>query len=893
MKCMVIDGNSILNRAFYGIRLLSTKEGVYTNAVYGFLAILQKMQREEGPDAICVAFDRREPTFRHEKYEEYKAGRHAMPEELASQIPLIKETLDGLRIKRYEQPGYEADDLIGTIAARCEQADWDCVVVTGDKDSLQLITERVKVDIVSTRMGRTETKEMTEAAFRADYGFPPAQMVDFKGLMGDSSDNIPGVPGVGEKTALRLVQTYGSVESLYQALGEGKAEEKPGVMKRLQEGQEQAFFSRELAEICKDVPMDFSPEDAMVQPPDEEALYPLFLKLEFQKFIEFYGLRPAQTGKGQTYAETRLTETVAAKTAEDLAVLLEQCKKAPFVAVWPQADFEALALASPSFGCVYLSKTAEGFDDFLRALFGGVVSVVSHDVKDVMRRLLSRAFPIEGFVFDTALAAYLLESTDGSYDLERLSIGYLGRELAGAHAAEQLSFSSPAEDGTKEGEQAPDALSKDAKALVDRAACISDLYGVFPQKLKEMQMAPLYETVELPLCRVLARMEQTGFCLDQEALRAFGDMLESRIQRVEAVIYEYAGGSFNINSPKQLGDILFGTLQLPPVKKTKTGYSTNAEVLEKLRHQHPIVTEILEYRQLAKLKSTYVDGLFAALAPDGRLHTSFQMTVTATGRLSSTEPNLQNIPVRTDLGREMRKMFLAGPGKVLVDADYSQIELRLLSHIADDKEMQKAFLDGVDIHTVTASEVMDVPIDQVTPQMRNSAKAVNFGIVYGISEFSLAQDIGVTRAQAKAYMDAYFEHYQGVRQYMNQVVLEAKEKGYAETLMHRRRFLPELQSSNYNTRSFGERVALNMPIQGTAADLMKLSMVRVFDALEQQYPSARLVLQVHDELIVECDEKDGAGVLRLLKREMEGVWTLRVPLSVDGGIGKTWYDAKG
>lgn len=893
MKCMVIDGNSILNRAFYGIRLLSTKEGIYTNATYGFLTILQKLQREEAPDAICVAFDRREPTFRHEKYEEYKAGRHAMPEELASQVPLIKEALDGLRIKRYEKPGYEADDLIGTIAARCEQAGWDCVVVTGDKDSLQLITERVKVDIVSTRMGRTETKEMTEAAFQVDYGFPPALMVDFKGLMGDPSDHIPGVSGVGEKTALRLVQNYGTVALLYQALDEGKAEEKPGILKKLQEGREQAFLSRELAEICKDVPMDFAPQDAMVQPPDESVLYPLFLKLEFQKFIEFYGLRPSQGVEATTSSTVQVAEMTVAKTAGDLASLLDQCRAAPFVAVWPQAGFEGVALFSPSFGGVYISQAAEGFEDFLKTLFGGEISLVSHDVKDFMGRLLSRKLPIEGFVFDTALAAYLLASTDGSYALEKLSIAYLGRELASAPAPEQLSLPLPEEGGEVVAEDATPSLSKDAQALLDRAMCIADLYEVFSQKLRDLQMEPLYETVELPLCRVLAQMEQTGFCLDQEALRAFGTMLEARIHRTEAVIYEYAGGPFNINSPKQLGDILFGTLQLPPVKKTKTGYSTNAEVLEKLRHQHPVVGEILEYRQLAKLKSTYVDGFFAALAPDGRLHTNFQMTVTATGRLSSTEPNLQNIPVRTDLGREMRKMFLAGPGKVLVDADYSQIELRLLSHIADDKEMQKAFLDGVDIHTVTASEAMNVPIDQVTPQMRSSAKAVNFGIIYGISEFSLAQDIGVTRAQAKAYMDAYFDHYQGVRRYMKQVISEAKENGYAETLMHRRRYLPELQSSNYNTRSFGERVALNMPIQGTAADLIKLSMVRVFDALQKQYPTARLVLQVHDELIVECDQEDGPGVLQLLKQEMEGVWTLCIPLSVDGGIGKTWYEAKG
>jgi DNA polymerase-1 len=884
MKCMVVDGNSILNRAFYGIRLLSTKDGIYTNAVHGFLTILQRVQREEQPDAICVAFDRREPTFRHEKYPDYKAGRHAMPEELAEQVPLIKEVLDGLNIPRYELAGFEADDLIGTISLRCEESGWDCVVLTGDKDSLQLITDHVSVSLVSSRQGRTETKKMTKERFQEEYGFAPPLMVDLKGLMGDASDHIPGVSGVGEKTALRLVQEYGTVEALYEALDPAK--EKPGVFKKLTEGKESAFFSKELATICKTVPMEFQPEEARLQPPDERLLYPLFLKLEFQKQIQFYNLRPVQEQKPAA-EQTSSTGRTMIQTAREARQLLEQCKKETIVAISGETDGSMIALFAPSFGCVCLTRETEEYEAVLKTLFSGGIALAAHEVKDWMGRLLARQLPIEGFVFDTALAAYLLSATDGSYALERLSVSYLGRELQTTMEEEQISLALPGEEAEKQ-----QMMPSLAAAHMERARCIGELYEILKRKLEELDLTELYEAVELPLCRVLAHMEQTGFLLDQDALRQFGKLLEERISQLEESVYQYAGGAFNLNSPKQLGEILFGTLQLPPVKKTKTGYSTSAEVLEKLRHQHPIVDEILEYRQLAKLKSTYVDGLFAAVAPDGRLHTSFQMTVTATGRLSSTEPNLQNIPVRTELGREMRKMFLAPPGRVLVDADYSQIELRLLSHIAEDTEMQQAFLDGVDIHTVTASQVMHVPVEQVTPQMRSNAKAVNFGIVYGISEFSLARDIGTTRAQAKAYMDAYFDHYQGVRKYMNQVVQDAKEKGYAETLMHRRRYLPELQSSNYNTRSFGERVALNMPIQGTAADLMKLSMVRVHKALEEQYPTARLVLQVHDELIVECEAADGEGVLRLLKKEMEGVWSLGIPLSVDGGIGTTWYEAK-
>ena len=887
MKLMVLDGNSIINRAFYGVKPLTTRDGLYTNAIFGFLNMLQRFIDEEQPEALCVAFDRREPTFRHEADANYKATRKGMPDELAQQMPVMKQVLCAMSIPCYEMVGYEADDLLGTISRRCEKRGWECVIVTGDRDSLQLITDRTRVKLVTSRMGQTSTTDMTPALFREQYGFDPIHMIDLKALMGDSSDNIPGVPGIGEKTATALVQRYGSIDALYAAMP--AVEAKPAALRKLAEGEESARRSYWLATIVTDAPLEFDPEDALCQPYKPE-LYDLFVKLEFTKLIKKYGLTPsapAPEPAAVTHDEDYMTTVETPETDADAARLLALWRKAPHVAVYGLADLSVLAVACgiderSSLTAILRSDRFGGdWEALLRGLFGGDIAKAAHNVKDLTRALLERDLPAEGFVFDTALAGYLLDATAGGYDLQRLFVAYCGAELPAPAHLERDAFSLLGNNAAAEA------------ALCSYASAVAALYEVLPPRLEELNMTALLHEMELPLCRVLAEMELAGFRIDGAALARFGEDLQQRIVTLEQSIYHMAGEEFNINSPKQLGAILFDKLQLPHGKKTKTGWSTNAEVLEKLRYEAPIVDKVLEYRQYAKLRSTYADGLLRAVSPDGRVRTSFQMTVTATGRLSSTEPNLQNIPTRTELGSEIRRLFVAEEGNVLVDADYSQIELRLLAHMARDEAMQQAFLSGADFHTVTAAKVFHVPETEVTHQMRSRAKAVNFGIVYGMSAFSLSQDIHVTVAEAKDYMERYFATYPGVKQYMTDIVETAKAQGYVETLYHRRRALPELKSANFVQRSFGERVALNMPIQGTAADIMKLAMLRVYDRLRRENLQARLIMQVHDELIVECPEAERETVEKLLRQEMEQVAALAVPLTAEAHSGKNWLDAKG
>ena len=879
MKLMVLDGNSIINRSFYGIRPLTTRDGLYTHAVYGFLTTLQRLLDEEKPEGLCVTFDRREPTFRHEADADYKATRHAMPEELAVQMPVLKQVLDAMDIPRYELVGFEADDLIGTISRRCEAAGWDCVIVTGDKDSLQLVTEHTKVKLVSTRMGQTTTKDMTPGTFREQYGFDPIHMIDLKALMGDTSDNIPGVPGVGEKTAMALVQRYGSIDEIYRLLPDIEA--KPAAIRKLQAGEDAARHSYWLAMIVTDAPLAFDPAEN-VRRPFRPELYDLLLKLEFQKLIDRYGLRPAAQTEEKPDCTATAEELLTAAQAEEFLALW---RAADCVAVYALPDLSALAVeceaADGSRAAELYADRYEGdWQALLTALFSGDIKKAAHNVKDLMAALLAQGLPIEGFVFDTALAAYLLDATAGSYDLQRLFVAYYNEELPRPVHLEPDAFSML-------GDRAAAAA-----ALLSYTAAVAALRETLEPKLRELELEPLYYDVELPLCAVLARMEQRGFLIDRAALAQFGETLQTSITQLEQQIYAAAGAPFNINSPKQLGKVLFEDMHLPHGKKTKTGWSTNADVLDKLRGV-PIVADVLQYRQYAKLKSTYADGLLKTVSPDGRIRTSFQMTATATGRLSSTEPNLQNIPTRTELGSQMRRMFVAAPGNVLVDADYSQIELRLLAHISGDEAMCRAFRSGEDFHTLTAARVFHVEPQDVTPEMRRRAKAVNFGVVYGISPFSLSQDIGVTVAEAKEYMERYFQTYTGVRAYMDRIVEQARADGYVETLMHRRRALPELKSSNHNLRAFGERVALNMPIQGTAADLMKLAMVRVERRLADEGLAAQLIMQVHDELIVECPEDEAARVQALLEEEMSGVMTLAVPLPAEAHCGKNWLTAKG
>lgn len=848
MKLVILDGNSIVNRAFYGIRQLSAPDGTPTNGVYGFLAILRKLIDAEKPDSLCVAFDLKAPTFRHKRYDGYKAQRKGMPEELAVQIPILKEVLDEMGILRLELEGYEADDLLGTVGKRCEASGWDCRIVTGDKDSFQLISETTHVCHVKSRMGQTETKEYTPELFREEYGFEPVRIIDLKALMGDSSDNIPGVPGVGEKTAMDLVQRYGTLQHIYDKLDE--LDIKEGVRKKLREGRESAELSYELATICTAVPIKFEPADALWHDNYKRGLYGLFKKLGFNKFIEKWGIEAPK--EADVSAETSHMNISGAPTYDELC---KAVKAAELIAVTAGENLDSLEICDgKTVYTAHWSALGDDYDKLLRLVFSDEVKKVSHNVKELMSRLLAEGLPLDGFVYDTALAAYLLDATESDYDLHRVSMRYCGAELSGAEA-------------------------------------IYRLKPVTEEKLKELQMDKLYYEIELPLCRVLAEMQDTGFMVDRMALSAFGDSLTGSIDALRNEIYKQAGGEFNINSPKQLGEVLFERLVLPAGKKTKTGWSTNADVLEKLRGKHPIIDMILDYRMLTKLKSTYADGLLKLIDPDGRIRTNFQMTVTATGRLSSTEPNLQNIPVRKELGAQIRKMFIASEGKVLVDADYSQIELRLLAHISGDEHMQAAFMSGEDIHRVTASQVFNTPLSEVTSLQRSRAKAVNFGIVYGISSWSLAQDIGVFPNEAKAYMDAYLEKYSGVREYMKNIVEKAKAEGYVKTLYNRRRALPELKSSNFNTRSFGERVALNMPIQGTAADIIKLAMVNVYNRLKAEGLESKLILQVHDELICECPEHEAQRVAELLSEEMSGAAKLSVPLTVDAKIGHSWAEA--
>ena len=841
MKLLILDGNSVINRAYFGVKPLTNREGLYTHAIYGFLNILERMEKEEMPDAVCVAFDLHGPTFRHLRYDGYKATRHGMPEELAMQMPVMKDVLKAMNIPVYACQGWEADDVIGTVGKICSNNDWECVIVTGDRDSLQLIDKNVHVKLVISKPGQTTATLYTEEKFFEEYGFEPKRLIDLKALMGDSSDNIPGVAGVGPKTATDLLLKFGSLDGVYANLQDPFI--KPKLREKLEKDRENAYLSYELATIVSEAPIDFEPMDAVIRPYNKPELYALFQRLEFVRLIDKYGLRGAavEAPKKQENKQTALPKANALpENLGDCAVYL--------------AEDGSLGIAWAE-GVLSLTP----MEAQMGVSFGE--SLLLHDSKTVMHRLDEMGITYGGCAFDTALAAYNLNPSQSDYPVSKLATNFLGTSV---------------DDG-------------------DAAACAEALWHLRPiltEELVKNGMEPLYFAMELPLCAVLYRMEKRGIAIDREQLAQFGQMLSQRIADCEVLIYSYSEERFNINSTKQLGELLFDKLGLPPVKKTKTGYSTNADVLEKLKHKHPIIPAIMDYRMLTKLKSTYADGLMAVICDDGRIRTTFQNLVTATGRLSSTEPNLQNIPVRTDLGAEIRKMFIPKPGFVLVDADYSQIELRVLSHIADDAVMQNAFISGMDVHTVTAAQVFGVEPEQVTSLQRRHAKAVNFGIVYGISEFSLAEDIGVSRWEAKDYIDSYLTHYSGVREYMKNVVADAREKGYTATMYGRKRYIPEFTSSNFNIRSGAERIALNTPIQGTAADLIKLAMIRVEYALNEHYPEAKLLLQVHDELIVECPQEIAPQVANLVSQEMQAVAQLKVPLQAEAKIGESWYDAK-
>lgn len=876
MKFMVIDGNSILNRAFYGVRLLTNHDGLPTNAIYGFLSTLFRLQDEYTPDRTIVCFDVKEKTFRHQKFDSYKATRKGMPDELAAQLPVMKEVLDALGIIRCEKGGYEADDLIGTISRKAEEQGDDCLIVTGDRDSLQLVSAHTTVHLVSSKGGQDTSRDITPETFREEYGFDPIRLIDLKALMGDSSDNISGVPGVGEKTAMNLLHTFGSLDEVYRHVD--APEIKKGLRDKLTNGEQAARDSYWLATIERDAPLPIDMQALPDAQMDRDALYDLLTRLEFKSFLTRLGLSKTEVPT-PTAAERKRVELTNLESAQKQLDALTELSAVPLFAAPGLRAFALLAQDT-----VYLlssdSFSVADWDTVTARLFAGDIKLVMHDAKPTYVELLEAGLAAHGVLFDTSIAAYLLDPTASAYDLERVALSYLNRELPKVDLTAEDAFSPL---GGRDS-----ALA----AMTANVEAVADIYAEASARLEEQGMHKLFFEMEMPLMTVLAEMQQAGCKADADQLCAFGEQLDTRIAALTEQIYEAAGHEFNIQSSKQLGVVLFEELGLPYKKKTKTGYSTSAEVLESLAGYHPMIADVLEYRQLTKLKSTYVDGLLKVIAPDGRIHSHFQQTVTATGRLSSVDPNLQNIPVRTELGRELRRMFVAEQGRVLVDADYSQIELRVLAHVADDDAMIEAFRGGQDIHATTASKVYGVPVEEVTPQMRSSCKAVNFGIVYGISDFSLAQDIGVTRKEAAAFIQSYLDTYPGVHHYMESIKQSARETGYVETLFGRRRALPELNSKNFNLRSFGERAAMNTPIQGTAADIIKIAMLRVRDRLKAEGFEARLILQVHDELILEAPEHEAERAAALLREEMEHAAELRVPLVAEAKIGHSWYETK-
>ena len=856
MKLMILDGNSIVNRAFYGVGYLSARSGQATGAIYGFLNILQSLMEEEQPEALAVTFDEKGPTFRHEAYDNYKANRKPMPEELASQLPILREVLTAMNVPYYSLPGWEADDLLGTAGRICGESGWDCVIVTGDRDSLQLVDDHVTVKLVTTKGGKTQTVNYTPTVFQAEYGFMPRGLIDLKALMGDSSDNYPGVPGVGQKGATELMLRFGSLDGVYANLEDPSI--KPAMRKKLTEGKDSAYQSYDLATIRTDAPVEFRPEDNLLRPWDRPKMLELFRRLDFGKLIERYRLLETAPAPVE---EAPATERIPLADEDGIAAFLGALE-AQTVSIAGNSDYSELAFYLD--GRVYTASQGElglfRWPMLLEGVFRPGVTKITHDCKRMMTWLLGQGLSTDGFVYDTALAAYLLEPTRSGYPLDGLLEHYCHQAM---------------EEG-----------------IGGQAAAVCALSQVLPGLVKDSGMDRVYREIDFPLCSVLAEMEHTGILVDADTLSRFEAMLSERIAACEALIFGYAGEKININSPKQLGTLLFEKLELPHGKKTKSGYSTNIDVLEKLKDKHPIIPAIIDYRMLTKLRSTYAEGLLKVVGPDGRVRTTFQNMVTATGRLSSTDPNLQNIPVRTELGGEIRKMFVPRQGWVLVDADYSQIELRVLSHIADDVVMQEAFRSGEDFHRITAATVFGVEPSEVTPQMRRSAKAVNFGIVYGISDFSLAGDIGVSRREARAYIEGYLSHYSGVKRYMKQVVEDARESGFVETAYGRRRSLPELKSSNFNIRTGAERMALNTPVQGTAADIIKIAMIRVRNRMQELGLQARLVLQVHDELIVECPEQEKDTVMQVVTEEMQAAAELKVPLVAEAHWGKSWYEAK-
>lgn len=873
-KIVLIDGHSILNRAFYGIPDLTNSEGRHTNAVYGFLNILFKILEEEKPQYLTVAFDVHAPTFRHMQYAEYKGTRKGMPEELKEQVPLMQEVLKSMGVVIVTKEGYEADDILGTIAVKCEKAGMEVTVVSGDRDLLQLATDHILIRIPKTRMGKTTIEDYHTAEVLEKYQLTPKQIIDLKALMGDTSDNIPGIPGVGEKTATKILLEYQTVENAYTHVDEIKPKK---AQQSLQEHYDLAQLSKRLATICTDSPIDYNLEDACLGNLYTPEAYEMFRRLDFKNLLTRFEdgntvLEEAVEVKVLDREEQVREILVKAKTAKTVGAALVKDEKLWGIGI-------ALGREDVYYLPVGETFTEEKIREYLSRLFQVCKMVSVPDIKGMLSYVKEAE---QTKVFDSQIAAYLLNPLKSNYTYDDIAKEFAGEMLT---TAEDLFGSSKLPKFCK---TEPGVLASYGGYTAYSAYCSEE---PLTQKLKDLGMYQLYREVEIPLAFTLYDMEKAGIRAEGEALKTYGEQLQVRITELEKEIYQQAGEAFNINSPKQLGVILFEKLQLPGGKKTKTGYSTAADVLEKLAPEAPIVNDILEYRQLTKLKSTYADGLAVCIGPDGRIHSTFNQTITATGRISSTEPNLQNIPIRMELGRLIRKVFVPKEGCVFIDADYSQIELRVLAHLSGDERLIQAYREAQDIHRITASQVFHVPFDEVTPLQRRNAKAVNFGIVYGISSFGLSQDLSITRKEASDYIEKYFETYPGIKEFLDGTVAKAKEEGYVTTMFGRRRPVPELKSSNFMQRSFGERVAMNAPIQGTAADIIKIAMVRVNQRLKTEGLQARLLLQVHDELLIEAPEEEVEAVCRLLRQEMKGAADLAVSLEVDMNTGKNWYEA--
>ncbi|HBH12509.1 MAG: DNA polymerase I [Clostridiales bacterium 38_11] len=892
-KIMILDGNSILFKAFYALPPLKNKNGIYTNALYGFLSMLYKLLDEYQPEYICTTFDHKKPTFRHKRFKDYKAGRAQAPNELVMQFALIREILDVHKIRHLEIEGYEADDISGTLAHLASEEDMNVFLVTSDKDYLQLVGE--KVNVLLTKKGVTNIALFNQSILFDEYGITPKQFIDLKGLMGDSSDNIPGVKGVGEKTGLKLIKEYGSIDGIYENIEkiQGKLRDK------LESEKVQAYMSKELSEIIVDLPLNLTIEELKYKEPDREELLEMYKEYDFRLFMNRVktdeNRQMTLFSDNLSNADKAVTSSVPKAIEEaKVAKIIDNAKKAGELCLKFFYDGERSLYASPiALGIMtredqiyYIEEDVEAALTNLKPIFeDGAIEKIGHNIKDEIIMLNKYNISLEGIGFDTMIAKYLLEPSETSYDINRLVYEYHNTDMQTekdflGSGVKKISYKELEKNQRKE------YMSNYLKG-------IWSIKSPMEIQLMETDMDNLFKDVELPLVKIMASMEILGFKINTDELKRIGEKLSQKISVLELVIQEMAGLEFNINSPKQLGKVLFEELNLPIIKKTKTGYSTDVEVLEKLKNQHPIIQKLIEYRQLTKLNSTYVEGLLNVVDKEtGRVHSSFKQTIASTGRISSTDPNLQNIPVKTDEGRELRKIFVHEDDYILIDADYSQIELRVLAHLSDDKNLIEAFRLGEDIHTKTASQVFHVPKEEVTSTMRGRAKAVNFGIVYGISDYGLSRDLNIPRKESKQYIENYLKFFSGVKKYMDDIISKGKKDGYVETILGRRRYIPELSSRNFNIRAFGERLALNTPVQGTAADIIKKAMINVDHELSKRNMKSRLILQVHDELIVEAYKDEVEEVKKMLKEAMENAVQLKVPVVVDLNIGDTWYDTK-